>query len=298
MLPAFKILNPKSIEDAVHELARLGDQVRVYGGGTELLILLRHQLIRTDYLLNIKTIDSLSRIGWEGDRIAIGAAVTHRRLEMDTTVRETLPMLARAESQVANIRVRGQGTIGGNLCFNDPHSDPATALLIYDAEARIHGPGGERQIPLPEFLVGMYTTTLEPGELLVSIQVPRLPVGFGSSYLRIHRLQRPTLGVAAAARCQNGNIEEVRLAVGCIGPKAVRLTELESKIRGATLNDSRKIIKESKPYLRRTLVPIDDLLGSAEYKLYLAVILLERALDDAVNDIERNPNGTSAELSR
>lgn len=298
MLPPFKILNTNSIADAVHELARFGDQVRVYGGGTELLILLRHNLVRTEYLLNIKTIDELSRIGWESDRVVIGAAVTHRRLETDTTVREALPMLAYAESQVANIRVRGQGTIGGNLCFNDPHSDPSTALLIYDAEVRIQGPSGERQIPLQEFLVGMYTTALESDELLVAIHVPRLPVGFGSSYLRIHRLQRPTLGVAAAAVSQNGKIEEVRFAVGCIGPKAVRLTELESKIRGATLNDSKKIIKETKPYLRRTLEPIDDLLGSAEYKLYLAVILLERALDDAVNDIERNPNGTFRESNR
>jgi aerobic carbon-monoxide dehydrogenase medium subunit len=298
MLPAFKILNTNSIADAVYELARLGDQVRVYGGGTELLILLRHNLVRTEYLLNIKTIDELSRIGWESDRVVIGAAVTHRRLETDTAVREKLPMLAHAESQVANIRVRDQGTIGGNLCFNDPHSDPATALLIYDAEARIHGPVGERQIPLREFLVGMYTTALEPGELLVSIHVPGLPLGFGSSYLRIHRLQRPTLGVAAAAHCQNGKIEEVRFAVGCIGPKALRLTELESRIRGATLDDSKKIIKATKPYLRRTLEPIDDLLGSAEYKLYLTVILLERALDDAVADTERNPNGTSPESNR
>ena len=298
MLPAFKILNTNSIADAVHQLARLGDQVRVYGGGTELLILLRHNLVRTEYLLNIKTIDQLSQIGWASDRVVIGAAVTHRRLELDTTIRETLPMLAHAESQVANIRVRGQGTIGGNLCFNDPHSDPATALLIYDAEARIHGPSRERQLPLQEFLVGMYTTALESDELLVAIHVPRLPVGFGSSYLRIHRLQRPTLGVAAAARCQNGEIEEVRFAVGCIGPKALRLAELESKIRGATLADSKKIIKETKPYLRSALEPIDDLLGSAEYKLYLTVILLERALDDAVNDIERNPNGSSPESNR
>ena len=76
MLPPFKILNTNSIADAVHELARLGDQVRVYGGGTELLILLRHNLVRTEYLLNIKTIDELSRIGRESDRVVIGAAVT------------------------------------------------------------------------------------------------------------------------------------------------------------------------------------------------------------------------------
>ena len=196
-------------------------------------------------------------------------------------------MFADAESQVANIRVRGQGTIGGNLCFNDPHSDPATALLIYDASVTIQGPNGARQIALQQFLRGMYSTALEPEELLVSVDVPCLPAQLGSSYLRIHRLQRPTLTVAAAASRRNGAIEDVRLAVGCVGSTAVRLTELEAKIRADDPNDSRKIIKESKAYLKKTLEPIDDLLGSAEYKIYIAGVLLERALLQAFQNVEK-----------
>ena len=221
----------------------------------------------------------------------IGASVTHRRLETDPTIRDRLPMLAGAESQVANIRVRGQGTIGGNLCFNDPHSDPATALLVYDASVTIHGPNGARQMPLQQFLRGMYSTALEPDELLVSIDVPCLPAKFGSSYLRIHRLQRPTLTVGAAASRRNGAIEEVRLAVGCVGPMALRLTELEAKIQGVGPDDSGKIIRESKAYLKKTLEPIDDLLGSAEYKIYIAGVLLERALAQALENVEKKQDG-------
>jgi carbon-monoxide dehydrogenase medium subunit len=287
MLPPFKIVDTNSVTDAIHELVRLGDQAKLYGGGTELLILLRHNLLRADYLLNIKPIAELSQIHCVDNSVRIGASVTHRRLETDSTIREKLPMFADAESQVANIRVRGQGTIGGNLCFNDPHSDPATALLVHDASVKIQGPNGARQMPLRQFLCGMYATALEPDELLVSVDVPCLPAQWGSSYLRIHRLQRPTLTVAAAASRSNGVIEDVRLAVGCVGPTAVRLTDLEAKIRAGDPNDSCKIIKESKAYLRKTLEPIDDLLGSAEYKIYIASVLLDRALVQALQNVDK-----------
>jgi carbon-monoxide dehydrogenase medium subunit len=291
MLPPFKILNTNSVSDAVRELARLGDQAKLYGGGTELLILLRHNLLQADYLLNIKPIAELSEIHCNDNSVRIGTSVTHRRLETDPVIRDKLPMLADAESQVANIRVRGQGTIGGNLCFNDPHSDPATALLIYNASVTIQGPNGARQMPLQQFLRGMYATALEPDELLVAIDVPCLPAEFGSSYLRIHRLQRPTLTVAVAAARRNGAIEDVRLAVGCVGSTALRLSELEAKIRSGEPNDSRKIIREAKDYLKKTLQPIDDLLGSAEYKLYIAGVLLERALTQALHSVDKKQDG-------
>lgn len=287
MLPPFKIVNVNSATAAVAELRRLGDDAKIYSGGTELLILLRHNLIHADYLLNIKPIEELNTIRQVDAAVSIGASVTHRRLETDPTIREMLPMLASAESQVANIRVRSQGTLGGNLCFNDPHSDPATVLLVHDATVTIEGPNGSRQIPLQRFLLGMYATALEPDELLVSVDVPRLPLEFGGSYLRIHRLQRPTLGVAAAVSSRNGTLEDIRLAVGCVGPKALRLTELEEKIQHSDPKDLHKIIDENKPYLRNVLQPLDDLLGSAEYKLYITGVLLERALLEAIQDIER-----------
>lgn len=293
MLPSFRVLNPTTVVEAVGELARLGDQARVYGGGTELLVLLRHKLVQTDHLLNIKPIAALSGIRRQGDVVSIGATVTHRDLETDPLVRENLPMLAQAESQVANIRVRSQGTLGGNLCFNDPHSDPATALLVYDASVTVHGSGGKRTMLLSEFLVGLYATALEPDELLVEVNVPRLPAGFGSAYLRIHRLQRPTLGVAAAGRLEKGRIGEIRLAVGCVGPKAQRLTDLESKMRGVTVGEAGRVIGEAKPYLKALLDPMDDLLGSAEYKLYLTGVLLKRALTQALDTHFGSENGNN-----
>jgi aerobic carbon-monoxide dehydrogenase medium subunit len=281
VLQPFRVLTPSNIEQASAELVRLGERATIYAGGAELILLLRYGMVHAEYLINIKSISGLSEIGWDGQTVQIGATVTHRRLETDPLIRERLPLLADAESQIANIRVRSQGTLGGNLCFNDPHSDPGTALLVHEAEVVLASKDGLRQIPLSDFLSGMYSTALEPGELLQKIFVAPLPVEWGAAYLRVHRYQRPTLNVAVAAKFQNGAVEDARLAVGCVGPKPQRLSELESKIRGEKLDGARRIFADSKPYLKDSLEPVNDLLGSAEYKIYMAAVLLSRALSQA-----------------
>ena len=281
MLQPFRVLTPANIEQASAELVRLGERATIYAGGAELILLLRYGLVHAEYLINIKGIDGLSDIGWDGRTVQIGATVTHHRLETDPLIRQRLPLLAEAESQIANIRVRNQGTLGGNLCFNDPHSDPGTALLLHQAEVMLASKDGLRRIPLSDFFSGMYATALAPGELLQKVLVAPLPVEWGAAYLRVHRYQRPTLNVAAAAKLRNGTVEDARLAVGCVGPKPQRLSELEAKIRGEKLDGAKRILADSKPYLKDKLEPVGDLLGSADYKIYMTAVLLSRALSQA-----------------
>jgi carbon-monoxide dehydrogenase medium subunit len=281
MLNPFRMAHPTTMAEAAGELARLGDAAKVYAGGAELLLLLRRNLIQTDTLIDIKRIRGLDEVSWNGKVVRIGATATHHRLETDAHVRERLPMLGHAESQVANIRVRNQGTLGGNLCFNDPHSDPGTALLVHDTTVAVCGPAGERQVSLGDFLVGMYATALSPEELLARVDVSPLPAGWGGAYLRVHRSQRPTLGVAAAASLSDGLLDGVRLAVGCVGPKPERLGELEKKVRGLSVAEAERVVGEAKRYLAGVLRPVDDLLGSADYKLHVAAVLLGKALRQA-----------------
>ena len=221
MLPPFKILNINSTERCRGRIiAASAIDAKIYGGGTELLILLRHNLLQTDYLLNIKPIEELNTIRQVDGTVAIGASVTHRRLETDPTIRDMLPMLAGAESQVANIRVRSQGTLGGNLCFNDPHSDPATALLVHDAS---------RDYPRTEWeqancrCNGSCSACTRPRWSPMSCLCPLMfrvcRQSSAAAYLRIHRLQRPTL-TSPRPLSRNGAMGEIRLAVGCVGPMA------------------------------------------------------------------------------
>ena len=281
MLQQLKLLQPTTVHEASQALSEFGDKAKLYAGGAELLLLLRNGLLDAEVLVDVKNIARLHSVGLANGLLRIGACVTHRELAADPLVRQHAPAFAYAESQVANIRVRNQGTLGGNLAFNDPHSDPGTVLLVHNSTIVIGNHKGERRIGLDGFFVDMYATALEAGDLLLEVEVPRLPDGMKSAYQRLHRYQRPTLGVAAAVRLDNEKIAEARLAVGCVGPKAQRLSELERKLAGVTLADARKIIAEEKKYLRELLRPVDDLLGSAEYKLYMTGVMLGDVLEQA-----------------
>jgi carbon-monoxide dehydrogenase medium subunit len=281
MLQSLQLIQPTTVAEASHALSEFGDKAKLYAGGAELLLLLRNRLIDAEVLIDVKRIDRLQHLDANNGALRVGACLTHHELAADSMVREHAPSFALAESQVANVRVRNQGTLGGNLAFNDPHSDPGTVLLVHNASVTIGNAKGERRLSLDEFFVDMYATALGAGELLLEVEIPSLPAGMTSAYLRLHRYQRPTLGVAVAVRFNDGIIDEARLAVGCIGPKAQRLTVLEEKINGATLSDAKRIFAEEKKYLRGLLQPVDDLLGSAEYKLYMTGVMLGDALEQA-----------------
>ena len=278
MLRPFHLLQPDSIEDATSELDRLGERVAVYAGGAELVLLMRNGVVAPEYVMNIKRIPSLTQYAWAGDVLHIGAAVSHARIAREPTVQQRLPVLASAESQVANPRVRSQGTLGGNLCFSDPHSDPHSPLLVHEATAVVAGKGGSRELPMDDFLVGSFETALQPGELLSEIRVPPLPTGYVGAYMRTEHLPRPTLNVAAAVLWHDGRVADARLAVGCIGPRSFRLVELEGKIKGLTADEAEQVLLESKGYLEEKLEPESDILGSRGYKLHLAQVNLRRAL--------------------
>ena len=281
MLHPLQLLQPSTIAQASQALRDFGDKAKVYAGGAELLLLLRHGFLQSEILIDVKKIERLHEINRHGEELRIGACVTHQALANSEILRAQAPSLAYAESQVANIRVRNQGTLGGNLCFNDPHSDPGTVLLFHDATVTLGSEKGERQLPLDNFFIDMYSTALAPDELLMEVHVPPLPEGMNSSYLRLHRQQRPTLGVAVAAKSNNGIIEKTRIAVGCVGPRARRMPEIEAKLTGAKLNQTEKIVAEQKSHLREVLQPVNDLLGSAEYKLYMAGVFIRDALAQA-----------------
>ena len=154
MVQSLQLVQPTSVSEASQALKGFGAKARVYAGGAELLLLLRNGLLQTEVLVDVKKISRLHQISFTEPTLHIGACVTHHALERSSWVREHAPALAYAESQVANVRVRNQGTLGGNLAFSDPHSDPGTVLLIHDASVMIGNGTAERRMALRDFLRG------------------------------------------------------------------------------------------------------------------------------------------------
>src|SRR5882724_6804138 len=282
MLRPFRVYQPTSVTEACAELARLGEDAKIYAGGTELILLLRLGLVQYTHLVDVKRVPELGELAWDGKAMHIGAAVTHRRLERSAEVTAHLPLLQQATELVANVRVRNVGTIGGNLCFGDPHSDPAPALLVYDTRVKIGMHSGDRTIGLEAFYIGLFETAIAPDEILIELQVEPLPPGVGSAYLRAARFERPSLGVAVAAAQHDGRLANVRLGVSCVGPVPMRLQELESRLAGVTLAEAQQIVRQAQRHYEEVLQPVDDLHGSVAYKTHLTGVLLGRALVQAV----------------
>ena len=285
MLRPFTLHEPTTVEEATSLLADLGGAARPYAGGTELLLAMKAGVLAYDHLVNVKTVAGLDGIALDGGVLRVGSAVTHRELEASPVLGERFALLAGVERRVANVRVRNVGTLGGNLCFAEPHSDPGTALLLYEATVEVAGPRGRRSIALEDLTTGPYETALADDELMTRIDVPELPAGMAGAYLKFGYHQRPTLGIGVAVRLSDGPrpaVEEVRVALGSVSPRPLRLREVEERLRGCPAADAGALAGEAGEMAAAASDAVDDLHGSAEYKRHVTKVYLGRALDAAI----------------
>lgn len=284
-LPPFDLHRPASLEEATELADRYGEDAAFYCGGTELLLLLKLGFASFGHLVDLKGVDELRGVRTEDGALVVGGGVTHRELERSPLVRERLPALASMERRVANLRVREIGTLGGNLCFSDPHSDPATFLLALEAEVECRR-GGEpaRRVPIADFVVGPYQTSLRPGEVLTAVRVPTLPPGAAVAHSKLSFHERPTATVACLARVEGGVLAEARVAVGSVGARPVRSAGAEALLAGMPANDvDPGVVAEAGSRAAEDARPVDDATGSAEYKAQLVRVLVERTLEEALS---------------
>lgn len=259
MLPAFRLARPRTLVEA---LDAIGDEKVPYCGGTELLLAMRAGLHRPETLVDLKKISELSGVRKDGDAVVIGAIERHMDLAVHPLLRRHQPMFAKVEGAVGNARVRAQGSIGGNLCFAEPKSDVATALVAYRAKVTLVGPGGRRRdIAVEDFVAGPYWADKEPDELLVEVRVPIPPPQTRAVYLKYQIAERPTVGVALAYDDDAG----CRLVVGAVGEVQMLFT----------FDDPADIDAES---VAAELDPTPDLTGSDQYKRHVAATYIRRAV--------------------
>lgn len=257
-LPAFGLVRPTTVDGA---LEALGEEQVAYCGGTELLLAMRAGLHRPAALVDLKRIPELNGVMAEDGHLVIGATTTHMDIAADPLVRRDVPMLADVERAVGNARVRAQGSIGGNLCFAEPKSDVATALIALDATVSLLSPRGEREVAVGDFIAGPYYADKEPDELLMSVRIPLRGRDVQAVYLKYQTMERPTLGVALARDRVSG---ECRLAVGAVGeePMSWRFGDLDDL-------DPTRIADE--------VDPTPDLTGSERYKRHITDVYVRRA---------------------
>jgi aerobic carbon-monoxide dehydrogenase medium subunit len=286
VIPRFSLARPRSLSDAFEAFDASGGDAAWLAGGTELLQVMKMGLAQFGTLIDIKAIADLRGLQRTDDgRLRIGALTTHRELERSPLIAEELPGLSALEARVANVRVRNTGTIGGNLAFAEPHSDPATFLLACDATVRLVGPRGRREMGVGEFVQGPLSTARDPDELVLDVVVPRRAPSTGRAYEKIAFFERPAASVAVRLAVVDGTIGEATVAVGSLTEVPTLVPEAAAAFRGSEARPE-ALAEPVRTALEAFggLDVIADLNGSQDYKRHLAGILLGRAAEGALTE--------------
>ncbi len=274
----FDFLEPASVVEASRMLSDLGDDCRVIAGGTALMLGMRQRMLTPSHLVSLGQLAALRGIALdEGGGLRIGALTLHAEVAASRVVRERFPMLASMAARVANPQVRNQGTIGGNLCYADPSTDPPGCLLALNAQVVLASARGERVLALSDFLVDYYTTALDADELLSEIRVPAMPSDASGQYARFLRTaaeHRPLVSVAFVARRQGAVCTEARIAVGASTPIPVRLPRAEAYLAGKTLTVD--VAAEAADIVAADIEPVSDARGDAAFRRDMVRVVARR----------------------
>ncbi|MGZ4335591.1 MAG: FAD binding domain-containing protein, partial [Gaiellaceae bacterium] len=238
------------------------DGARALAGGQTLINVMKARAASPDVLVDLNGLEELKGIELGADgTLSIGPMTTYAEI-VDSAEARARPILGRVCSQIADVQVRNRGTIGGNLCSNDPTNHLPPLMAAIGAELTITGQHGERTVPAADFFLGVYMTAVEQGELLTRISIP---AGKRDGFAAV------TLGVDGtcivnAAASANGAL---RIALGCVDAVPVLIEA-----------DSPDTVREGVRAAR--LQPPSDVHASSEYRAHLAEVLAERAARQAV----------------
>lgn len=278
ILKEFSYVRCDEVDAAVAALVEHGDDARLVAGGTVVVPLMKHDLLRPGVLVGLDGADGLRGARRDGDSVRVGALTTHREVTRSAEVRAAAPLLAEACGRVASPVIRSMGTLGGNLCYGESASDPSPVLLLLDARAHVTGPDGARVVPVRDFFVGFYETVLGAAEIVTEVEVGPLPPGTRASYTKWTpraREDKPLIGLAAAVT-PGADGPAVRLAVGGVDERPRFLAAASAAATGSDFGDA--AIAAAADAAAEEVDPIEDLQGTPEYRRAMLAVWVRRAL--------------------
>ena len=277
--PSFEYLAPKTIPDAIALLQKHGDEAKILAGGHSLIPAMRLRLAEPEYLIDISGIGGLDYIQEETGQLRIGAMTCEAALEESEIVQRKFPLLLDTAKMIADPSVRNMATVGGNLAHGDPANDHPATMLALRASVIVEGPNGTREIKIDNFFPDFFTTALSEDEILTEIRIPTPPSASGGAYLKIERKVGDY--AAAAVACQlnidsSGLIENIGLGLTNVGSTPIRASSAEELLKEKKPDEN--MLAEAGRLAAADSEPMEDLRGSAEYKIALVNELTQRAI--------------------
>jgi CO/xanthine dehydrogenase FAD-binding subunit len=274
-VPSYKLTTPGSLADALEILANEPGVWKPFAGGTDLMVLLEAGKLSHENYINIWPFNELHTIDVTNDHITLGALTTYTEVQSNPILRVEFPMLCQAASETGGLAIQNRGTLGGNIANASPAADSPPALLAYDAELQLTSATGSHWRPYDGFHTGYKQMQIRPDELLTRIRLPRQTGNCYHYYRKVGTRKAQAISkvcLAATGRSKNGQITDVRIALGSVAPIVVRCAQTEDVLRGQTFDIS--TIDRACETLKNEIVPIDDIRSTASYRLRVATNLL------------------------
>jgi carbon-monoxide dehydrogenase medium subunit len=283
MIPAsFEYASPKTLSEAISLLEKHGEDAKILAGGQSLIPLMKLRLASPKFLIDVNGIGELSYIKESDGYLTIGALTRESDLDSSDLIRKKYPIIADTAAVIADPLVRNMATVGGNLAHADPANDHPATMLALGTEIVAQGPKGTRKIPITDFFTGLFTTALNPDEILTEIRIPTPPARSGGAYLKVERKVGDFAAAAVAVQItlEGDTCKRVGIGLTNVGPTPIKASRAEKALQGKPADE--KNIQEAARIASEEAEPADDLRGSVEYKRSLVRVLTARALKQAI----------------
>ena len=282
----FEYLPAATVEEALDLLSRhKDDDYKIIAGGQSLNTMMKHRLLTPEYIIDIKGVSELDYIKYDDkEGLKIGSLTTHSSLEKSELVKEKYSILSELELNVASVETKNWGTVVGDLVNADPAADPAPPLIALDASITIASKDETRTVAAEEFIIDLYETAVQPGELVTEIQIPVPPANTGVYFTKYSQLHGDYALASVAVLLTLDDKKETcvnaRIGLGAVGTTPIRAVNAEAVLNGKKLTD--ELFAMAAEAATGEMAPITGIEGSAEYKRELAGTLLKRVAKEAL----------------
>jgi aerobic carbon-monoxide dehydrogenase medium subunit len=288
-MKAARLHHPETVEEAVTLLAA-DPNAKCLAGGATLVAMMNADLVEITDLISLREVAGLKGIARLPDgSVRIGAMTRHHDIATSSAFSPGQIFLSEAASRIGHPAIRNMGTIGGSIAHADPAADFPAVVMAADAFVEIAGQSGKRELKPQEFFLDYLSTALQHDEIVTAVRVPPAPPGAVSVYEKFSRVEGDfaTVSVALMVAGDGRSCSALRLALGACGPKPIRVEAAEERLCDSTLSPND--VAAACALLIASCEPIDDMRGSAEYRVSLIPVLVERALARAMDRLRATP---------
>ncbi len=286
----FNYLRPDCVTECLDMLDQYGNETAILAGGTDVMISLRTGVKKPRIILDISRLPETRQVEPYGETVRVGSTLTYSELIDHPVIRQEFPALCAAMGCVGSLQIRNVGTLGGNIANSSPAADSIPPMMLRDAEIIIQKKGSSRIQKLEKLIVGAYSNTLEPNELITGIILTKIKKGYRESYQRIGRrksLSIARINAAILGRLNDsGVIEDARISVGSVAPSPMRMTNVESHLKGR--KPELKTILEASRMIAQEIIDLVGVRHSTEYKQPAIAGLALKCLEDVFLDSSVN----------